>query len=221
MRDKNVDRLAQLLAPNARRDQPERPLIMRQATVVGISPPWNVTVLFGGSTTPAGPIPCIASYSPVVGDVVQVLVASSASMLILGPPAPNAWQQTGAGIWIAVTTNPTGWTALSRWIQRGKTLTFNAAFTFGSNFGSGNYIFNLGIPSVVPVATIPQVVSGYYDAKGDGSIRTVVAGIVSSATVGVEISRTVANATNIGVGSTAAAWAAGGSFHFSGTIEVV
>lgn len=218
MRDKNVDRLAQLLAPNARRDQPARPLIMRTAVVQSVSAPWNATVLFGGSTTPAGPIPCVASYNPVPGDVVQVLVASSASMLILGPPMPTPWQQTTAGTWIGAGGNPTGYTAQTRWVQNGKMVTFQATYTFGSTFGAGLYGWNLAIPGAIPVAG--QVCHGYFDVKGDGSIRTTITGLMGTA-AGINILRSIGNTTSIGHQSTSQAWAAGGLFTFCGSIEVL
>lgn len=219
-----ADQLARLLAPNAKRDTPARQLQLRSAVVQTVDPVgWTATVLFGASTTPAGPIPCAASYFAVVGDVVQVLVASSASMLILGPPAPTPWQTSISGSLTAVTTNPTGWSAATRWSQQGKTLLFASTFTLGSGFGSGAWIFNLGIDTRVPVVTalFPQICHGYYDAKGDGTIRTTIAGIISAATTGIEVSRTIGNATNLGIGSGSAAWAAGGTIHFAGAIEVV
>lgn len=72
---------------------------LRQAVVQTADPVgWTATVLLSGSAVPAGPLPCLGSYLPLVGDTVQVLVKSAASMLVLGPaeaaPRPG-WQIRG------------------------------------------------------------------------------------------------------------------------------
>lgn len=63
---------------------------LRQAVVTAVASNGTVTLNLSGSTTDVPGVPCLASYFfPNVGDVVQVLAASAASLLVLAPAAPT------------------------------------------------------------------------------------------------------------------------------------
>lgn len=69
--------LAKLIAPTSK-----VPLALRFGVVSSVSG-GGANVLISGSAVPAGPLPCLSSYSPTAGDTV-ILVGTGASILVLG-----------------------------------------------------------------------------------------------------------------------------------------
>lgn len=60
-------------------------LTLRQATVQAVNlGTWTATIGLSGSATGVPGVPCVSTYTPLVGDNVLVLSAGPASLLILG-----------------------------------------------------------------------------------------------------------------------------------------
>jgi len=177
------------------------PPLLRQAMVDTYDPSTNtVSIYLGGSTTLLLDCPCLSDYVLKLNDSVWVLQNGS-DIIVLG--------RTGGGaVWTTYTptlssdVNPaptlgTGGTIFSRWILRGKSLSFTGEINFGTSPGQPGGQFLISTPFGAVNNGNQDYIGTCYGTKFTGTPNLLV-GVAVVPFAGTTMGLRVPNTTQIG-----------------------